>query len=164
MKSLHWTIAAGLALLLPAYCGLMLSHVPTLLCPFPLITVMPAFLLSSARVVWPAALVPSLLFFSWNPALPRGQAKVPARSLALLTILTALSVLWFMGNWKFGLEYQGPQFTRGVCAANVGWLFVLWVAIVFAYRRPSFFNNLLAHWLLFVWLSWYAFPYLGELP
>jgi hypothetical protein len=41
---------------------------------------------------------------------------------------------------------------------------ILWSVFIWAKRQPSFGRNLLAHWLLFVWLGWYAFPYLGELP
>jgi hypothetical protein len=39
--------------------------------------------------------------------------------------------------------------------------------LIFAQRwkgEPSFISNLVVHWILFVWLAWYAFPYLGELP
>jgi hypothetical protein len=164
MKSSHWATVAGLALFLPAWCGLMFSPVPTVICPFPALTVIPAFLLSSARVVWPAALVPPVLFFPWNPGLVQGQAKVPMRSLALLALLTVLTVLWFVGDWQFGLRYQGLRFTRAVCGINIGWLIVLWVAMVRGHRKPQFITNLLAHWLMFAWLGWYAFPYLGELP
>jgi hypothetical protein len=32
-------------------------------------------------------------------------------------------------------------------------------------QRDITFRLVLAlHWLLFSWLAWYAFPYLGELP
>lgn len=164
MKGSHGAIAAGLALVLPAWCGLMLTPVPTVLCPFPALTVIPAFLLSSARVVWPAALVPVVLFFSWNPGVVHGQARVPIRSLVLLAILTVLSAVLFIGDWQFGVQYQGLRFTVAVLAINIGWLIVLWMTMVCGYRNPRFMTNLLAHWLLFAWLGWYAFPYLGELP
>jgi hypothetical protein len=164
MKSTYWTIGAGVVLVAPAYCGLMLTGVPTLLCPFPTATIIPAFVLSSSRLEWLAVAIPPVLFFQWNPSLLRGQSTVPKRSLALLTVLTVLSIVFFVGSWEWGLKYQGPRFTYGVCAANFGWLMLLWVVFVRGWRKPSFFNNLLAHWLLFAWLGWYAFPYLGELP
>jgi hypothetical protein len=63
-----------------------------------------------------------------------------------------------------GLEFQGPVFTYGSCLENILALALLWIAFIRAKRAPSFRRNLLAHWMLFVWLGWYAFPYLGELP
>lgn len=45
------TMSAGVALLIPASIGLLISGVPTILCPFPGLTVIPALLLSNpARV------------------------------------------------------------------------------------------------------------------
>ena len=43
-------------------------------------------------------------------------------------------------------------------------LFPGWCAVIRDCRRPSFWVNLLSHWLLFAWLGICAFPYLGELP
>jgi hypothetical protein len=31
-------------------------------------------------------------------------------------------------------------------------------------KSKSFASNLIFHWLLFAWLGWFAFPYLGESP
>jgi hypothetical protein len=67
VKSSYWTAAAGAALALPAYCGLMLDGVPTLRCPLPTLTVMPALFLSNGRLTWLAVLVPAGLFFLWSP-------------------------------------------------------------------------------------------------
>ena len=138
-----------------------------LLRPFPFLTVTPAFILSSlsaGRLTWAAVLIPSLLFFAWNPALFWGQSQVPKRSLVLLLALTVLSAVWFVGSWKYGLEYQGRQYVYAICAINGVWLVALWMIIIGRAHRTSFCGNLLLHWLLFAWLGWYAFPYLGELP
>ena len=164
MKSTHWTLAAGCGLMVPAYLGLLISGVPILICPFPIVTIVPAFFLVAAKMYGLAVLVPSLLFFAWNPGLLRGQALLPKRSIVLLGVLTVLSGVYLVGSWTYGMHYQGAKFTYGVCIANVAWLLLLWVVFVRAWRRSSFVNNLLAHWLLFAWLGWYAFPYLGELP
>jgi hypothetical protein len=164
MKSLHKTIAADIALVVPAYCGLMLSGIPVLLRPFPLITSLPAFILSSAGLYGLAILIPSLLFSLWSPQLFRGEARFPKRSLILLAVLTVFTTVYFVRTWHDGLEYQGARFTYGICAANAGWLLLLWAIFISARARPSFNANLLAHFLLFAWLGWYAFPYLGELP
>jgi hypothetical protein len=163
MRSRLVTFIAGVALLVPASVGLLTSGVPTLLCPFPALTVVPAFFLDPG-FAW-AVIVPALLFFAWNPRLFQGSAKIPKRSYALLGVVMVLNVIWFVLGWKYGLEYQGRKFTYSVCAVNLCW--ATFLGVLFAHQRKgkaSFRANLLVHWLLFAWLAWYAFPYLGELP
>jgi hypothetical protein len=162
VKDHYLTLIAGAALIIPASLGLLLSGVPTVLTPFPTLTILPAFLLGRSYGL--AVLVPALLFFAWNPGLFRGQAIFPKRSIALLGILTALSGLYFTDSWKYGLQYQGARFTYAVCLLNVVWLVVLWSVVIATLRKSSFATNLLLNWVLFAWLGWYAFPYLGELP
>jgi hypothetical protein len=164
VKSFYSTAAAGVALALPAYWGLMLDGVPTLRCPFPTLTVIPALFLSTGRLTWLAVLVPAGLFFLWTPGLFHGKADIPRRSWILLSVLTVLTVVYFAGSWGYGLEYQGKRFTYGICALNAGWLVLLWTIFMWRGNKKSFTNNLILHWLLFAWLGWYAFPYLGELP
>jgi hypothetical protein len=50
MTNWQKTLVAGFALIGPAYCGLMLSGVPTLLCPFPFVTILPAFILAAGQL------------------------------------------------------------------------------------------------------------------
>jgi len=164
VKSSYSTAAAGAALALPAYCGLMLDGVPTLRCPLPTLTVIPALFLSTGRLTWLAVLVPVGLFFLWNPGLFHGKADIPRRSWILLSVLTVLTAVYFAGSWGYGLQYQGKRFTYGICALNAGWLVLLWTIFMWRGNKKSFTNNLILHWLLFAWLGWYAFPYLGELP
>jgi hypothetical protein len=153
------TLLTGLGLLIPASVGL-LAGVPTVFCPLPALTVLPAFFLS-----WAAAIVPTLLFFAWNQGLFRGVANIPKRSYVLLATATVLSVIWFVGGWKYGLQFQGAHYTYAVCFANIAWLVFLWAMFGRSWKRESSFKtNLLLHWILFAWLAWYAFPYLGELP
>jgi len=164
VKSSYWTAATGAALALPAYCGLMLDGVPTLRCPLPTLTVIPALFLSTGRLTWLAVLVPAGLFFLWNPGLFHGNTDIPKRSWILLAVLTVLTAVYFVGSWNCGLKYQGRRFTYSICALNAGWLVLLWTAFILRGNTPSFVRNLALHWLLFAWLGWYAFPYLGELP
>ena len=156
------TIAAAGALLFTASAGLLPSGIPTLVTPFPFITVIPAFWLSGAYFL--AVLIPSALFLIWNPKLREGQAIMPRRSLILFGAAASLSALWFYGGWEFGVQYQGEIYTRYILAINLGWLAGILASLRRYKRAPNFVNNLLFHWLLFTWLSWYAFPYLGELP
>ncbi len=164
-KSAVATLIAGLGLLVPASLGLLLSNVPTILSPFPALTVMPAFLISDLHLWKLAVVVPMLLFFLWHPGLLRGEPKIPKRSYALLLTAILLSVADFISSWNWGLHYQGPQYLHVVCAVNVAWVVFLAFSFIRAWKNPSTFkSSLFLHWMLFAWLAWYAFPYMGELP
>jgi hypothetical protein len=156
---------AGLGLLIPASMGLFVSNVPTILCPFPALTVIPAFFLSD-RYFWRAAvLVPVLFFFVWHPGLFRGETKIPKRSYGLLLVAILLGIADFVTSWNWGLHYQGIRYLRVVCAVNVAWAAFLVFAFARSWKAPSTFrSNLFLHWMLFAWLAWFAFPYMGELP
>jgi hypothetical protein len=108
-KSTIATITAGLGLLVPASLGLVVTNVPTIFCPFPLITVVPAFFLSG-KGGWKAAVaVPMLLFFAWHPGLFGSEAKVPKRSYVLLVAVMLLDAADFVTNWNWRLQYQGAH-------------------------------------------------------
>lgn len=165
MKSGLATFLTGLALLIPAWIGLLISGVPTSLSPLPALTVLPAFVLASWHLWRVAVTVPSLVFFAWNPGLFRGESKVPKRSVGLLATAALLDVVWFVEDWNYGLLYQGAKYTYLVCGINIAWVAVLGAMFAHCWKSKSSFKfNLVLHWLLFAWLAWYAFPYLGELP
>jgi len=158
-------LACGFALMVPAWFGLFLSGFPTVLCPMPVLTVIPAFFLSSAGLHGIAVAVPTIFFLLWNPQLFRGGPEVPKRTYFLFGGAILLSIAWFVASWKFGLQYQGRRFTYSMCVINALW--ILFLGLLFARSRKgnqSFTSSLILHWLLFAWLAWYAFPYLGELP
>lgn len=140
------------------------SGVPTTFYPLPALAVLPTLLLAPLGLWKAAAAVPTVLFFIWNPGLFRGEAKVPKRSYVLLAIAIVLTIVDFVVGWRWGLQYQGAKYTYVVCAINVGWITFLSLAFVRGWRKTSFGHSLFLHLMLFVWLAWYAFPYLGELP
>jgi len=157
------TVFAGSSLVLPAALGLFLSGGPTMLCPLPTLTVLPALVFSPIAPV--VVVIPTLLFFAWNPALLRGVSAPPTRSYILFGALVALSVVYFVLSWGYGVRFQGRKYTQAIAVANAIWIGLLAVLFVLSrVRKPTFVFNLALHWLLFAWLAWYAFPYLGELP
>jgi hypothetical protein len=156
------TLLAASLLLIPSLIGSFLSGVPTAFSPFPALTVIPA-LMFSPHFTYLAALLPSFLFLLWNPQLFREEGKIPIRTYLLFVLLIGLSTMYFVLSWKWGLRYPGPQFTAIVCSINVVWVGFLGLA----FRRcsekiPSFRTSVILHWMLFAWLSWYAFPWLGD--
>jgi hypothetical protein len=83
----------------------------------------------------------------------------------LLIAATLADAFWFIdGGYRYGLQFQGPSYTHGVLALNIMWIAFLWLIVYCWKSQPRFGANLLAHWMLFAWLAWYAFPFLGELP
>jgi hypothetical protein len=162
IKSSLATVVAGLSLLVPASMGIFFSGVPRILHPFPAMTAIPSFLLSSRAI---AVAVPSLVFLAWNPGLFRGASNIPKRSHWLLVVAIIISIVWFGVGWENGLRYQGARYVYEICVVNVAEIaFLAAVFSRYAKRRTSFGISLTLHWLLFVWLAWYALPYLGELP
>ncbi|MGO9093714.1 MAG: hypothetical protein ACLQGV_00685 [Bryobacteraceae bacterium] len=157
------TFLFGMGLLIPASVGLLLSGVPTWLCPFPALTVIPAFWLYPHCKA--AVLVPTLLFYVCNLGLFRGGKEVPRMSYIVLGAATILGIVGFALDGEFALKYHGAQYTYAVGAINFVWVASLWVMFIRNRKRtPSFRMNLLLNWTMFMWLSWYAFPWLGELP
>jgi hypothetical protein len=157
-------IILGLSLVALAWVGLFSAGAPTLYCPMPLMTVVPALALWSLRLQTVAILIPTIFFFLWNPALIiRQQSKMPKRTVGVVGLLSMLTIVDFVLEWKYGLQYQGKGYTIAVYTFNALWLAAIWWGVIRAWRRPSFAANLLSHWLIFAWLSWCAFPYLGEL-
>ncbi len=160
MKPAPVTLLSGIALLVLAFLGTFHTGVPTVCAPLPALIVIPSFILGI-----PALIVPSVLFFAWHPALFKGSNTFPKRTHVVFVALVVLSAVWFIIGWRFGLQYEGVRYTYIVCAVNVVWIAVL-AALLWQCRRKniSFASNLLVHWVLFAWLAWWAFPYLGELP
>ncbi len=158
------TLLTALGLLIPASNGLFLSGAPTIFSPFPALTAIPALMLTQWHLGYAAVLLPTLFFLMWNPQLFRAEGKIPKRTYVLFALFAALSAIDFAVSWKWGLQYQGPQYTAIVFSINVAWVGFLSIA----FRRclntsPSFRTSLFVHWMLFAWLCWYAFPWLGGL-
>jgi len=158
------TLFTALGLTIPAYIGVFLTGVPTILSPAPALTVIPVLILSYWHLDYAVVFLPALLFLLWNPQLLRGEGKVPKRTYVLFVLLATLSVVDFVASWKWGLWYQGPQFTVIVCSINIAWIGFLILAFYRCLKTTSSFRtSLFVNWMLFAWLCWYAFPWLGEL-
>jgi hypothetical protein len=150
---------AGAVLLMTAVPPLLAGS-PALFAPLPL----PWIALYLVLLGPLAFAIPAAWFLAWTPQLRAGAGTVPRRSVLLLAVLAALSAWWGVEGWSFGVQYQGIGYTRAVLAVTAGWIIVLAGLCGWAWRRPSFARSCLFHTLLFVWIGWYAFPYLGELP
>ena len=84
--------------------------------------------------------------------------------LGLVIAFAALSAWYFYGSWSYGTKYQGVRHTQVVALENLVGFGMAFCIATWALVRHSKFATYLANLLLFVLLSWCAFPYLGELP
>jgi hypothetical protein len=153
------TLLAGLSLMVPATVA-VLFYPRRLYTPLPLLVWVPIY-----RLGIPDIFAPMLLFFLWNPALFRGSPKFPNRTYVLFFLLVIVSMGWFIFSWKWGIQFQGRNYTGTIFVINVIWIAGLFVALWRSRRAAaSFASNVVVHWAIFLWLAWCAFPVLGELP
>jgi hypothetical protein len=136
-----------------------------ILYPIPLLVAIPSILFGGAwghSAAYLAAFVPALLFWAWSVHLFRGEPNPPLRSVLLFWTLAALTFVYFIGSWDFGVRWQGYVHLLAVAVLNVVALYVLSRLLRTAKSTPLFRHNLIFHWALFAWLAWLAFPWLGE--
>jgi hypothetical protein len=143
------------------------SSVPlaAILYPEPLLVAIPSLLFGGAwghSAAYLAIFVPALLFWAWSVQLFRGEPNLPLRSALLFWALVALSAVYFVAMWEFGLQSQGNVHVVSVAAFNVAALVALWWLLTNARSKPLFRRSLGFHLALFAWLAWFAFPFLGE--
>jgi hypothetical protein len=168
-KNTFLTLLAGLCLVLPSY----VAAPPGLTSPLVLVTILLQVALSWIghghwldETYWNQAVMltlPALLFFAWNPRLLLGQARTPKRTYVLIVLGVALGAVNLIVSWSYGVRWEGIGYTRLVSAESVLFMAILCVLFFRSWKdQPSFIWNLALHWVLFAWLAWFAFPYLGE--
>ena len=141
--------------------GLFFGGSPSILSPLPLPLVLPMLLGLPALA---ALLIFVVLFLVWRPSLLSGDPDVPVRTLILYTVMGALSAVWYILGWKYGIEYEGHSFTLICALASAACFLIVGFSLWRARVEPTFYKALIFQTLLFAWLGSYAFPYLGELP
>ena len=148
----------GAALLAAVSGAIVLGGVPNVWVPMPLPIVIVAF-------------VTLILFPFVTPALYLLVLKLSSSSihftkiiLALVVALGVLNIMYFQSAWEYGIKYQGPEHTKIVAIENLlGFGIVLAISVT-ALAKGSRSLTYTANLILFMLLSWCAFPYLGELP
>ncbi|MCK5425623.1 MAG: hypothetical protein KAI89_09630 [Emcibacter sp.] len=82
----------------------------------------------------------------------------------LATVLAVLNAYYFNISWDYGVRFQGDQHTKIVMIENIVGFGVVISLAIWAHFKKSLIGSLSANLLLFIILTWCAFPYLGELP
>lgn len=160
------------AILVAFFCYLsVFTPVPTLSSPYSLMVIFPLFLLSDlGSSHFPGALIYLLgctplvgVFLLWSSHLRAASNAIPRRSIVLFLLFAFLSCVFLYGSWSYGVRWQGLQHTLIVVSINVIFIVSLFFLLFAARQRQTFATNYAFHVLLFIWLAWYAFPWLGEL-
>lgn len=147
------------------------APVPAPFSPYSLPTVIPElFAAELLQPLLPDAVLPALaaiplaiIFVAWSFPRLRIPAKLPRRSILLFALVAILSLVLFHSTWLDGIQHQGLYHTRLLAVCN-GVQFLTLLCILFiGLRRPTPIAYLAFHSLLFSWVAWSAFPWLGEL-
>ena len=86
-------------------------------------------------------------------------------SLATYVLLLLSNGIFLAQNWSNGVNWLGHFYTNWVLAVNV--VFAVLCAYLLNRSRPksaSARTLLISHFSTMLWLGWYAFPWLGEMP
>jgi hypothetical protein len=146
----------------------LLPCTPCVLAPLNVLMLLPVFVMEPFITVSLGKLVTAMLvpivFWLWCLPVLRGCPTVPRRSYVLLLCMMAMAVSALIYGFRFGVQYQGLGYVIGVVVISIAWWSSLIVFALVALRFPSNNRNIVFHAMLFTWLAWYAFPYLGELP
>ena len=79
-------------------------------------------------------------------------------------VLFALDAFYLYSAQYYGNTYQGRAHTNIVTIVNIGAFLILLPLSLFSWKRGSYQLTRLTNFCLLFFLSYYAFPYLGELP
>ena len=104
----------------------------------------------------------ALLTYIWLRPLRHDDISVPLRSWLVLFALLVLVPVYFATSWQTGVLHQGLGATLALAAEAGSFLLALCILGYHAHRRPSFLLSLAFHSVLFLFVAWCAFPWLGE--
>ena len=151
----------------------LFSGVPTILSPHALLSVIPALAVSSTPLNYPelpyrifilsllAAGPITIAYIAWS--LPcRASPKIPMRSIFIWLMVCILSILAFTLSWDSSIKWRGTMFTIALAILNVIIAALCGLFIIVNRRRPSLTSVIVFHGILFTWLAWGDFPWLGE--
>jgi len=151
------------------------TGLPSLWSPYSLPVVIPAFMvgdsISNANFAGRELLLPllaavpvALAYVSWVSPQSSRSSQIPTRSLAAFLIVAALVIIDFLIEWPYAMQYRGATHTYFMVGYNLAFLSGIALLRSRNRRSPSVAGVASFHGILFCWLAWCAFPYLGELP
>ena len=135
------------------------ADVPTFTSPYSMTV---AAALTDNFSIVPAIAICPVLFLLWSIPLFARAPAIPIRSLVLAGVVWGCGLAWLGTWWREGVQRYGVVHIGALLALNLAVGGVLCWFGRRGRRAPSFENSYAFHWLLFAWLAWGAFPWLGE--
>jgi hypothetical protein len=82
----------------------------------------------------------------------------------MFVLVAIASVGTFCYGWRYGVEFQGREYTLSVALVSAGLGGAAAALLLKTRLTSSIAISVVANLLLFIWAFTYAIPYLGELP
>lgn len=141
-----------------AFAPVSLTGNPSVISPLPIYALFLLFIAGPGVFV-----VSPILFTIQFLALHKRQNFLRIQA-GFLAVLWALTPLYFLSSWDYGLRWMGVSHTYSVFILHFSGLLLLSVlAVTGLQKQLSRLNNTL-NITMFAFVFWGAFPTLGELP
>jgi hypothetical protein len=166
--SIKLKIYLGFLVVLSTGALTMTAGYPKVYSPYSFIIVIPVFMLSvialpSSLLMLLASLPNALLFLLSTRSIANENLKISRLLTGISALLVSLSVIFLIVSYDYGVQYQSLHHTLFMYLFNGIFICSLIAAYIANNRKPSINNSLVFRVLLFCWLGWCAFPWLGEL-
>lgn len=128
----------------------------------PLSLALPLTLVNLAILTHMCGVLFAAMFWMWPGGPGRSRANIPWHFALFVFLIGGLNFWYLLESWDYGLEYQGLEYTRDISRLSIlswqvlGVLYGIWL------RKKTYYRALAFFLYFFLWLNWYAFPYLGE--
>jgi hypothetical protein len=135
-------VALGFSALLGAISWTNVSGAPTAWFPMNGVVLLPGLIVldavgSTGAMIVATSVIP-ILFCAWYvPLLLQGSPSPPFRSLILLASAIALSAIWLIFGYTYGIAYQGQAYVATVSTISIGWWGALGTLAYSAWRYPT---------------------------
>lgn len=146
----------------------MIAGVPKLYSPYSFTVVIPALFSSNLNfpplIFRAVSVLPLVVFFLlWSFSFVKPPFKITLAQKIISGIFIILSVVFNAASFGYGLKYQGELHTYLMYSYNIIILLCLSLIVWKNAKKPSLNSCIGFGVLLFAWLGWVAFPWLGEL-
>ena len=172
MRDRNYILLGGLIILIVGTLSIFTSR-PTVISPYSFPVIIPAFFISASRLDAPEfflkclyALPFAIFYMIWVSQNLTHNYKLSGATKVLTFISLFLSILWYFYGYEYGVKYKGLLQVNVLVAINICFLITL-VYFFKTINNGNMSGNLhfhVYHIVLFSWLAWAAFPWLGELP
>jgi hypothetical protein len=156
--SWYFLFAGALSITLASSFMLLGGFMPLWMAPMPFYLVFSFWLISFGSIF----ILPVIYIFE---VLLLDQTKHLGNwVLAISSGVFFLDFLYLIEAWEYGFKYQGRDHTMIVIAENLIVMCLILSLILLGFRKKTAIYHRVANLVLFLFLAWCAFPYLGEMP